>query len=178
MCGSRDGHGHAYGAPGEAWARRKFGYETLQRSPAGRPRPATPSQHPEASLARAQGRPWPRSVDSERAGRVIEPRKCLNVGAAAFVHPAAAPRCRPGEARRPGRGLRARQASDGLPRNLGGLRACRQLLAKREGRPKRGAKGMQESERPSRSEEVGERVPSGPCGAKAGAGSRNCWRER
>ena len=31
------------------------------------------------------GRPWLRSVDSERAGRVIEPRKFLVAGADAFV---------------------------------------------------------------------------------------------
>jgi hypothetical protein len=45
------------GAPGEAWARRMFGYRNLAEEPSGRKRarPAKPSQQPEASLAQDTG---------------------------------------------------------------------------------------------------------------------------
>ena len=112
--------------------------ETLRRSPAGGTRPVKPSQQPEASLARVLGRPRPRSVDSERVGRAIEPRKCSERwGRSARTRCGSTEVPDNGEARRPGRGLRAWHASDGLPRNLGGLCGCGYPLAKRERRSKR-----------------------------------------
>jgi hypothetical protein len=98
------------------------------------------------------------------------PRKWLIVWAAVVDAAAAAPKRREGEARRPDRGQRARQTSMGTPGTWEAWVGAGKPQAKREGRPKRGATPSQESERPSRSDEVGERDPSGPCGAKAGAG--------
>src|SRR5262249_53625360 len=52
--------------------------ENYQRRPGGanpvRPRWATSRKRVLRGRKAAHGQPWPRSVDSERAGRVIEPR--------------------------------------------------------------------------------------------------------
>ena len=55
--------------------------ETFRKDPAGnQPRPEKVANHPEASLGWRWSNPPLRSVDSEWAGRVMEPRNCVVAG--------------------------------------------------------------------------------------------------
>ena len=139
---------------------------------------------------RSRGQPWPRSVDSECAGREIEPRnaRCRG-GRRRLVRRKATP-LRQSVGHRPKvlaqrlhRGLRPGHVRKGCP---GTWEISRRLRRRRTERNRRARAQRSEARarerRGSRSAAVGAMKrgnrPEGPCGAKGGTGSRNRWRER
>ena len=183
--------------------RNRCRLETRVWSPAGEsPAQPKPSRQVGSESCVVPGRPKPRSVDSELCGPCHWTSKGSHSGAeGSSFHAGSTDSPRYGKWKSARRGRRARQASDGLPRNLGaptvsapyGVGGCRSpswplgvatRAQRSEEEAQRGTVELRDNQGEA-GRAVGSRStpilpvkqgnrPEGPCGGKRGAGSWNC----